>query len=390
MTPGLTIAVAARNAAATIARAIASCVPETHARLLLIDDHSTDDTVAIARSIAGHQLHVVSTPDPGGVSLARQTGLDVVETEFTAWLDADDEWVPGRADRLSAMLSDGYDVATEAIDLCDGATGGRLKQLTVPAFLRRPGTAVRLFERNVLPGDTQVAFRTDAYRAAGGYDTAIIGPESFDLLLRALRQGARIAFGDDAGYRMYAYPGSVSRQVDRQSAAIAATLRKHEYADIERLYSEAGYDERVTAWGLVSMALFRNEPLPALRFLAAASPDGADPEEVLEPEGPWPMREGWRGAFTRGTLLLMLGGRDREAEDELRRAESLEQTPEGANNLGVALARRGDDAAAREQFALAATRFRGYYDARLNAGADAPGRITTHPLRRAPSRNDYR
>src|SRR5206468_2420392 len=110
---------------------------------------------------------------------ARQTGLDAAETEFAAWLDADDEWVPGRMARLQAMLRSGCDIATEAIDLYDGPSGSWLKRLPVPAFLRGPRGAVRLFERNFLPGDTQVAFRVKAYREARGYDGAICGPESF-------------------------------------------------------------------------------------------------------------------------------------------------------------------------------------------------------------------
>ena len=190
----MTILIAARNASATIARAVSSCLKEEAqgARLVLIDDHSTDDTVARARAVAGRRLQVVPAGDPGGIAMARQAGLDAVETEFAAWLDADDEWVPGRMARLGAMLRKGYDVAVEAIDLFDGPSGAPLLRLTAPAFLRRPGGSVRLFERNLLPGDTQVAFRLSEFREAGGYDPAIGGPESFDLLLRAFANRGEI------------------------------------------------------------------------------------------------------------------------------------------------------------------------------------------------------
>jgi len=137
------------------------------------------------------------------------------------------------------------------------------------------------------------------------------------------------------------------------------------------------------------MALFREEPAAALRFLDEASPVAADPGEVLERDGPWPFREGWRRAFQRGTCLLLLGGREAEAADELQRAEALEPTAEGANNLGVALARLRNDGAARACFAQAEARFPGYLDARLNGEAATPGRITTHPLRRQASRAEY-
>ena len=385
----MTILIAARNASATIERAVSSALKERAARLVLIDDHSTDDTVARARAAAGSRLRVLRAPDPGGIAIARQAGLDAIDTEFAAWLDADDEWVPGRLERLTTPLRAGFDVAVESLELVDGPSGRVLRRLTVPGFLRQPGGPVRLFERNVLPGDTQVAFRVSEFREAGGYDPSTIGPESYDLLLRALRRGATFAFGEDVGYRMHAYPSSLSRDVARQEAAIARVLSKHDYADVRQLYRASGHGVRVTAWALVTIAVLRRDVTAALAFLDEASPASADPDELLEPDGPWPMCEGWRRAFQRGTILLIARHRDGEAEALLRDAEDLEPTPEGANNLGVALSRLGHPREAGVWFATARARFEDYFDARLNARARTPSRVTLLPLRRFAARQDY-
>ena len=388
MTNRLTIVVAARNAAATIERAVASCASEA-CPLVLIDDHCTDDTVARARAVIGSRLRVLRAQDPGGIPLARQCGLDAIDTDLAAWLDADDAWIPGRSERLVGMLEAGHDVAVDAIDLHDGSTGTWLRRLTAPGFLRGPAGAVRLFERNWLPGDSQVGFRATVFREAGGYDAEVYGPESYDLLLRAVSRSATFGWSDEVGYRMYAYPGSVSRDQPRQRAALAIALRKHDYNVVRKLYVHAGYNPRVASWALVSMALFRNEPEEVLRFIDQACPTDANPSEILEPEGPWPFPEGWRRAFARGVGLLLVGGRDVEACDELRHAESVDPTAEGANNLGVALARCGLTPDARAQWLVAAERFPSYADARLNMSGATPHHITTHPLRRLPSRIDY-
>ena len=237
MTDRLTIMIAARNAAATIERAVRSCAGESRVPILLIDDHSTDDTVARARMTSGRNLRVVSAPDPGGVPTARQAGLDAVDTEFATWLDADDEWVPGRMPGMIAALENGCDVVVDSFDLHDGATGNWLRRLAAPLFLQAPNGALRLFERNFLPGDSPVGFRVAAFREAGGYDAAIYGPESYDLLLRTIARGARFAWQDTVGYRIYAYPGSVSRNMTRQRAALAAALRKHSYDTVRDLYA---------------------------------------------------------------------------------------------------------------------------------------------------------
>ena len=386
---GLTILIVARNAAATVARAVASCLEEADCPIVLVDDGSTDATGALARTAGGGRLTVVRQEAPHGVSRARQRALDEARTPFAAWLDADDEWIPGRATRLLRLLESGHELATESIDLHDGPSGAWLRRLDVPSFITAPGGGVRLFERNYLPGDTQVAFDVDCFRRAGGYDPLVQGPESHDILLRALTCGARLGCGDAVGYRMYAYPGSVSRDLSRQRAALAVALRKHPYSEVRRLYEQTGLSPRIAAWALVVVAQFREEPEAALRFLDEASPDGTDGDEIIEPDGPWPFREGWRRAFHRGTILLSLNERNAEAVEQLSRAEEIEPTAEGANNLGVALARTGDTARARELFATAESRFPGYRDARVNATAVVPDCITTHPLRRTASRSEY-
>ncbi len=385
----ITTIIAARDASATIARAVRSALDEPDCRILLVDDQCVDDTVAQAKRCGGNRLDIVRSAKPGGVPLARQAGLDAVETEFAAWLDADDVWVAGRATRIVRALEAGADVFCDPIQLIDGATGTSLRRLDVPEFVRREVTPARLFERNHLPGDTQVGFRVSAFREAGGYDAGVFGAESFDILLRVIMRGGRFSYGDEIGYRMHAYKGSVSRNLARQRDALALALRKHDFEDVRRLCLGVGESVRVAAWVLVSMALFRGEPQEALRFLEEASPAGGDPDFVIEEDGPWPFREGWRRAFQRGTCLLLIGGRDAEAEDELRRAEEMEPTAEGANNLGVALARTKRLEKARELWRAAERRFPGYLDARLNLADPCAQRITTHPLRRQASRSEY-
>lgn len=388
--PAITIGICARNAAATIERCIASVIPEVDAALLLVDDHSTDDTVNRARKIGGRRLRVVHVEHPeGGLALARKTGLATMDTEMGAWLDADDEWIPGRAGRLVEGLESGADVATEPIELFDGVAGTWLRTLEVPSFLASRPIPARLFERNYLPCDAQVGFRVKVFQDAGGYDGAIDVAESYDILLRAIAQRARFHFGTRSGYRMYAYPDSLSRQVNRMRAGVRRILKKHDYEEVRRLCLEVGHPSRVAAWILVSMAMFRNEWEAALQFLDEASPTTADPNELLEAGGPWPFKEGWRRAFQRGTILLLAGGSDAEAADELQKAISIEPVAEVCNNLGVALTRLRQTARAEDCFAQAEALFPGYLDARMNRKNASSLCITTHPLRRHASRSEY-
>lgn len=384
----LTVLIAARNAETTIERAIRSCIDEP-IDIVLVDDHCTDDTIAKAKHVAGGKLRIIPSPEPGGLPIARQAGLDAVETAFAAWLDADDEWVVGRAERFINALNKGYDIVTDTIDLYDGDTGKFLRHLKVPGFIINKDGQFRLFERNYLPGDTQVGFRVETFRSAGGYDPDIFGPESYDLLLRAIANGAAFFHLQESGYRMYAYPKSVSRNLPGIRSATAKSLRKHTYENVCSLCQTAGYPTRTITWMLVSMAIFRKEFDTALEFLEKASPVDSDPLEIVDPDGPYPLPEGWRRAFTEGTLRLLLGENDEAAAMSIERAESILPTAEGANNLGVAFSRLGEANRAWGLFVEAMERFPGYLDAQLNLNEAGGSHITTHPLRRQSSRFEY-
>ena len=383
-----TIVIAARNAAATIRRAVESAVAEDGCSIVLVDDFSTDDTVAVAEDIGGERLRVVRPVRHQSLGLTRQTGLDAVKTRFGVWLDADDELLPGRVERLvSAMESDTAELATDTIELVDGASSRFLKLLTIPMFLREHHPLARLFERNYLQGPGCLGFRTE-FAQGIGYDPAFHGGEDMDFLLRSVAEGARVCLLDEPGYRIHAYSTSVSRQRERQLDMYRLCLLKHGYDAVRELFVDAGYSEWVSMWGLLSMALFRRDFDAALELLKTAESLVVDRHEVLEPSGPCPMTEGWRVAFFRGTTMLLFEPSG-DAELWLERAEALQPTPEGANNLGVAKAKNGKQSEAQELFRVSLSRFPEYSDARANREATAPSRITTHPLRKEPSRGDY-
>src|SRR5262249_23220187 len=150
----------------------------------------------------------------------------------------------------------------------DGASSRFLRRLPIPAFLKGPSLA-RLFERNYLQGIGYVGFRTEFARGIG-YDAQLHGAEDVDFGLRAIAAGARFSLINPTGYRLYAYPSSMSRRRENQLEMYRRSLLKHDYDAVSRLFRQAGWDSRVSLWGLASMALFRGDSARALEFVSAA------------------------------------------------------------------------------------------------------------------------
>ena len=360
--PRFTVLIAARNAEATIERALSSVRSQVD-EIVLVDDRSADDTVERARAIVGPRLRVVARPHHGPLGATRQAALDHVTTPFAAWLDSDDEYLPGRVARLLDTLAGGADVVADATTLIDGDSGATLQDVPLPVWTSNPGAPARLFERNALPAIGLVAFRTDVWRALG-YDPMLHGAEDVDIVLRAAAGGASFRWIPESGTRVHVYDSSLSRCRENQRQMYARALRKHSYGSVRELYRRGGWDASVTRWALASMAMFRDDPIAALHFLS----------ELEDVEGLT-----WRVAFLTGTALLLSG--DARAIQLLDAAEALHHAPECANNLGVALSRNGRPDEALRAFAASLQRFPAYKDARINLESAWPSRITTHPLR---------
>ncbi len=106
MSPLVSVVIPAYNAERTLGDTVDSALAQSLGDLevVVVDDGSNDATASIARRF-GAPVRCISVPN-GGVSTARNLGIDAAQGRYVAFLDADDQWEPEKllrqVDRLEA------------------------------------------------------------------------------------------------------------------------------------------------------------------------------------------------------------------------------------------------------------------------------------------------
>ncbi len=90
----ISVVIPAYNTAKYIGRALDSVLAQTHKpdEIIVVDDGSTDDTAGIVETYSS-QVRLIRREN-AGASVARNTGINAAKSEWIAFLDGDDEWLP--------------------------------------------------------------------------------------------------------------------------------------------------------------------------------------------------------------------------------------------------------------------------------------------------------
>lgn len=184
--PVISIIMPAYQAARYIAQAIESVKAQTCREpweLLIIDDHSTDDTAQIVRPYtADERIHYMRQKSNQGVAAARNRGIYAARGRYLAFLDADDWW---DADKLKLQME--CIARTSAVLCCsgrelvqpDGSPTGR--RISVPERITYP----MLMRTNLIPCGS-VILRADIAKEFGFVHDEC--HEDYILWLRVLRK----------------------------------------------------------------------------------------------------------------------------------------------------------------------------------------------------------
>jgi glycosyltransferase involved in cell wall biosynthesis len=192
-------------------RAIASVMAqdEQDFELIVVDDCSPDDTPQYLATLTDPRLKVVRPQRNGGLSAARNLGIEAANTDVIALLDEDDVYLPERLSRpLSIFMQDSEVVAT--LSSAERITPKKSQVLAVPEVKMSSAA----FEWAVMcmilgPEGTSISFRRKTALEIGGFSSNLVWYEGSEFLMRIARRGAGYLIAEPL-WRKYWYANSIS------------------------------------------------------------------------------------------------------------------------------------------------------------------------------------
>ena len=240
--PSVGVVVPAWNAGRYLADTLRSVQRQTRQdwECIVVDDGSTDDTLAIAHGFAGAdpRFRVISQRN-GGPHIARNTGLAAVApgVRWVALLDSDDTWLEDALDQLLIAAGDRPDaVGVYGLAEFMDADGDPVRPGAHPAAQRdrrRLGTTGLVgvppeedssFETLVVSGTIWPPavgiFRRDVVDLVGAFDPMQRLGEDWDLYLRMSRHGPFVPVARQvAWYRQH--PANLTKRAEEMAYFLA-------------------------------------------------------------------------------------------------------------------------------------------------------------------------
>ncbi len=224
MTGPVSVIITARNAAPTIADAVASALDQAEvSEVIVVDDASDDATgdAALAAARSDPRLILLRQATNLGPAAARNLAIARSTAPFIAILDADDYFLPGRFTPLFAesgwdLIADNIVFVPDAVTRPVGpnhlppAPGGSTA-LDLAAFVR--GNIARTGLQRGELGFLKPVIRRSVLPPSGPvYDADLWLGEDYDLYVRLLLSGARFRLCRRIGYAARVRAGSLSGQ----------------------------------------------------------------------------------------------------------------------------------------------------------------------------------
>jgi glycosyltransferase involved in cell wall biosynthesis len=248
MTPAISVILPVHNRADVLGRAIRSVLDQTlkDFELIVVDDGSTDESVAVAKSFDDPRIKIIELGTNRGGNAARNAGVRAAGTPLTAFLDSDDTYLPEKLDRAVAEFDRRPDLDLLVDSFVKVQPSGARVTRKNPVIDHRETFRKALFQRQLWKATPSITVKRDAALRAP-FDETLRRLQDFDFLIR-VSEFANCAATDQVLWVKYWDAGAISAQDNMIPANIELVRRHPEYLSVPEYRPGLAYILRLSLW----------------------------------------------------------------------------------------------------------------------------------------------
>ncbi|MBC7865891.1 MAG: glycosyltransferase [Bacteroidia bacterium] len=183
--------------------------------VICVDNNSTDSTLQKLDALKEkfQELSVLSEKKQGAPA-ARNKGLEKTVSQYTQFLDADDQLLP---EKISSQLATGIQNDFPDIVFSDYTRVNVAGEKKI--FHTKKKDAWEALLSTKMGVTSALLFKTEAVKKAGGWNEELKSSQEYDLIFRILKNGGTVVFS----------PGNFTNVYDRPGFSISTTNKKQNW-----------------------------------------------------------------------------------------------------------------------------------------------------------------
>jgi glycosyltransferase involved in cell wall biosynthesis len=250
--PAISVIVPVHNRAGVLPRAIASVLGQEQRdfELIVVDDGSTDASVAAAESFRDDRVRIIRLEQNRGGNRARNEGIRAARAPILAFLDSDDCFLPGKLARIAEEFGrrPGLDLLVDSFIKVQ-PPGSRRREVVRrnPVIDDAEKFRTALFTRQLWKATPAITVRRDVAVKAGMFDESLRRLQDFDFLIR-VSEFANCASTDAVLWVKYWDANAISGQDNMIPANVELVRRHPEFLRTQAYRPGLAYALRLSTW----------------------------------------------------------------------------------------------------------------------------------------------
>lgn len=248
MTPAISVILPVHNRADVLKRAIQS-VADQHLKnweLIVVDDGSSDGSVAVAKSFADERIKIIELGENRGGNVARNAGVRAASAPLIAFLDSDDVYLPEKLQSVAAEFERRPELDLLVDSFVKVQPSGARVERKNPVIADGDLFRRALFQRQLWKATPSITVKRETMLRTM-FDETLRRLQDFDFLIRA-SESSNCASTDQVLWVKYWDTNAISAQDNMISANVELVRRHPEYLNVREYRPGLAYILRLSLW----------------------------------------------------------------------------------------------------------------------------------------------